>query len=85
MADKACNYAIRKGIQISRSTVIWYEHNDLEDLERALAKVQRDQQGKPLTRRFIVSEGLFETVGDIADLPALVRTDTTILLLPKRK
>lgn len=75
VADRAVNYAIRKGLQISRSTVHWYDHNDLEDLEKVLQRVQRDQAGKPLTRRFIVSEGLFETVGDIADLPALVRTN----------
>ena len=34
VADKAVNFSTRKGIQISRSTVRWYEHNDMEDLER---------------------------------------------------
>lgn len=72
VADKAVNFPIRKGLQISRSTVRWYEHNDMEDLERVLAKVVKEGQGKPLTRRFIVTEGLFESVGDMADLPKLV-------------
>lgn len=72
VADKAVNYSIRKGLQISRSTVFWYEHNDMGDLERVLLKVMRDQAKKPLTRRFIVSEGLFENVGDVVDLPKLV-------------
>lgn len=58
VADKGVNYAIRKGIQISRSTVRWYEHNDMEDLERVLAKITKEQAKKPLTRRFIVTEGL---------------------------
>jgi len=72
VADRAVNYAIRKGIQISRSTVRWYDHNDLEDLERVLARVVKEQAKKPLTRRFIVTEGLFEDVGDVVDLPKIV-------------
>lgn len=72
MVDRAVNYAIRKGIQISRSTVRWYDHNDLEDMERVLARVVKEQAKKPLTRRFIVTEGLFEDVGDMVDLPKIV-------------
>ncbi|KAF7191524.1 Serine palmitoyltransferase 1 [Pseudocercospora fuligena] len=72
VADKAVNYPVRKGIQISRSTVYWYEHNDMEDLERVLQKVVKAGQGKPLTRRFIVTEGLFENVGDMVDLPKII-------------
>jgi serine palmitoyltransferase len=72
VADKAVNFAIRKGIQISRSTVRWYEHNDMEDLERVLQKVTKEQAKKPLTRRFIITEGLFENIGDVVNLPKLV-------------
>jgi serine palmitoyltransferase len=72
VADKAVNFPIRKGLQISRSTIRWYEHNDMDDLERVLAKVVKEGSGKPLTRRFIVTEGLFENVGDMVDLPRLV-------------
>ncbi len=72
VADKAVNYPIRKGMQLSRSQVRWYEHNDMEDLERVLQKLVKEGQGKPLTRRFIVTEGLFETTGDAVDLPRIV-------------
>jgi hypothetical protein len=72
VADKTVNYSIRKGIQISRSTVRWYEHNDMEDLERVLQKITKEQARKPLTRRFIITEGLFENVGDCVDLPKVV-------------
>jgi serine palmitoyltransferase len=78
VADKACNYAIRKGIQISRSMVRWYEHNDMDDLQRVLEKVTKEQAKKPLTRRFIITEGLFENVGDVVDLPKLVSSPFTI-------
>lgn len=70
VADKAVNYAIRKGLQICRSNIRWYEHNDMEDLERVLQKVT--MEAKSLTRRFIVTEGLFETIGDAVDLPKIV-------------
>lgn len=51
----------------------WFEHNDMEDLQRVLAKVTKEQAKKPLTRRFIITEGLFENVGDMVDLPKIVR------------
>lgn len=44
----------------------------MEDLERVLAKVTKEQARKPLTRRFIITEGLFESYGDMADLPKIV-------------
>jgi serine palmitoyltransferase len=72
VADKGVSYAIRRGIQISRSTVRWYEHNDMDDLERVVEKVSREQARKPLTRRFIITEGLFEAFGDMVDLPRIV-------------
>lgn len=72
VADRAVNYSIRKGMEASRSTIKWYNHGDMDDLERVIRKVVKDQKGKKLTRRFIVSEGLFEITGDSADLPRLV-------------
>lgn len=72
IADRACNYAIQKGLQISRSQIRWYEHNDMGDLERVLQKTAKEQAKKPLTRRFIVTEGLFETAGDMCNLPKIM-------------
>ncbi|KAH8593764.1 pyridoxal phosphate-dependent transferase [Bisporella sp. PMI_857] len=72
VVDRAANYSIRKGIQAARSTIRYFEHNNMEDLERVLQKVIKDQAKKPLTRRFIVTEALSETIGDCVDLPKLV-------------
>ena len=71
---------VRKGIQISRSTVRWYDHNDMEDMQRVLERVLKEQAKKPLTRRFIVTEGLFENVGDMVDLPKIVSASWLIRL-----
>ncbi|PKS10858.1 hypothetical protein jhhlp_002615 [Lomentospora prolificans] len=72
VADSAVNFSIRRGLQISRSSIKWYKHGDMEDLERAMRRVVAEQNGKRLTRRFIVTEGLFETIGDSVNLPKLV-------------
>ena len=74
LSDRGVNIAIQKGIQISRSHVRWYKHNDMASLESALDDLDRErtESGKPLTRCFIVTEGLFENSGDIVDLPTLV-------------
>ena len=39
VADRGVTLAIQKGIQISRSTVRWYDHNDLRSLEEVLQSV----------------------------------------------
>ncbi|KAI0002363.1 aminotransferase class I and II [Xylariaceae sp. FL0662B] len=73
VADKMVNFSIRKGLEASRSNIKWYEHNDMDDLEQVMKKVAEEQAKKKiLTRRFIVTEGLFEMVGDCSDLPKLI-------------
>ncbi|BFZ53729.1 serine palmitoyltransferase component [Savitreella phatthalungensis] len=73
VVDKAVNFAIQKGLQISRCTLRWYEHNDMADLERVLAEVSREQARRGrLTRRFIVTEGIFADYGDLLNLPKVV-------------
>jgi serine palmitoyltransferase len=74
VADRGINFAIQKGLQISRSTVRWFEHNDLRSLEDVLLSVEKERRKRrgPLTRRFIVTEGIFEKDGAMVDLPKLV-------------
>ncbi|KIJ64715.1 hypothetical protein HYDPIDRAFT_111301 [Hydnomerulius pinastri MD-312] len=74
VADRSVNFAIQKGIHISRSTVRWFDHNDLKSLEDVLISVEKDRKKRrgPLTRRFIVTEGIFERDGEMVDLPKLI-------------
>ena len=74
VADRLCNFAIQKGLQISRSTIKWYDHGDMSSLEAVLESVTREakRKGGKLTRRFIVTEGMFENDGFISDLEKLV-------------
>ncbi|KAF8816700.1 serine palmitoyltransferase [Phlegmacium glaucopus] len=74
VADRGVNFAIQKGIQISRSTVRWFDHNDLNSLEEVLVAVEKERKKRrgPLTRRFIVTEGIFQKDGAMVDLPKLI-------------
>ena len=74
VADRGINFALQKGIQISRSTVRWFDHNDLNSLEEVLQTVEKERKKRksPLTRRFIITEGIFERDGAMVDLPKIV-------------
>ncbi|KAI9138811.1 pyridoxal phosphate-dependent transferase [Paraphysoderma sedebokerense] len=74
ICDDGVGFAIQKGVQISRSRVIYFKHNDMDDLERILQE-QADEDyrlKRPLTRKFIVVEGLYGHTGDLAPLPKLI-------------
>ncbi|OBZ82580.1 Serine palmitoyltransferase 1 [Choanephora cucurbitarum] len=74
VVDDGVCFAVQKGVQISRSIIRTFKHNDMEDLERVLKEIDREHtvHRKRLTRRFIVTEGLFANFGDIAPLDKLV-------------
>ena len=72
VADDGVSFSVQKGIQISRSHVKWFKHNDMEDLERVLRQVHTEFAKKPLSRRFIVAEGLYVNTGDICPLPQII-------------
>ena len=74
VADRGVNFAIQKGLQISRSTIRWFDHNDMKSLEQVLESTDKERRKKkgPLTRRFIVTEGIFDHDGAMSDLPKLV-------------
>lgn len=45
--DKGVNFAVQKGLQASRSRVEFFEHNDVDDLERLLElQAEKDRHVK---------------------------------------
>ena len=58
VVDCGISFAIQKGLQISRSTIRWFEHNDPRSLEDVLLGDKRERRKRPgpLTRRLIVTE-----------------------------
>ena len=64
--NHACIWAgnlIAKGLT---ADLIRYKHNDMDDLERVIAKLDKD------AGKLIVSDGVFSTGGEIVELPRLV-------------
>ncbi|ODV92348.1 hypothetical protein CANCADRAFT_30523 [Tortispora caseinolytica NRRL Y-17796] len=74
VADQSVNFAIQKGIQISRCTAHYFAHNDLRDLENILEKVYTSSlKRKPLTRHFLVIEGIYDATGQIPNVPEILK------------
>ncbi|KAL5279633.1 SPTLC1 family protein [Megaselia abdita] len=71
-ADEKVNFAIQKGLQASRSTVYFYKHNNMADLERLLLEKIPLHKKNPKHRRFLVAEGIYMNTGEMCPLPELV-------------
>ena len=64
--DKDDHASIVDGAFLSRGEIKRFRHNDMDDLERILAKLPEDK-GK-----MVVVDGLFSMEGDIAPLPEII-------------
>lgn len=77
VVDEGVGEPIRTGVNLSRSTVHYFKHNDMEDLNRVLKKiVDNDKKYKRNAlqqRRFIVVEGLYRLSGDLCPLPDIIK------------
>lgn len=67
ICDSENHASIVDGCRLSFAKVLKFEHNDMEDLERILAKID-DKNGK-----LIIVDGIFSMEGDITDLPSIVK------------
>ncbi len=67
IADRNIHASILDGCLASFARTMRFRHNDMEDLEKALASLQADEG------RLIVVDGVFSMEGDTANLPQIVR------------
>ena len=51
-SDEKVNFAIQKGLDASRSKIIFFKHNDTKDLERLL-KIQQEVDFKVNNKSFL--------------------------------
>lgn len=74
VVDSGVNQAIQKALIVSRCDIQWYEHNNIEHLHKVLSELEPVLKNqKPLRRRFIITEGLFASSGEMARLPEIVQ------------
>jgi 8-amino-7-oxononanoate synthase len=78
--DELCHASIRDGIQLSHAKAYKYQHNDYEDLERLMEKVQPTTDNRQpathnsqLTTIYIVTESVFSMDGDCPDFDAIIK------------
>ncbi|MCB9219881.1 MAG: aminotransferase class I/II-fold pyridoxal phosphate-dependent enzyme [Ignavibacteriales bacterium] len=70
ISDKDNHACIVAGNLIARGAsveLLRYKHNNMDDLERVLSKIEKD------VPKLIVSDGVFSTGGEIVELPRLVQ------------
>jgi len=65
--DKLSHSSMIDGTHLSRGNYRVFQHNDLNDLEKQLKKVNEKRKGGVL----VVTEGVFGMEGDLADLPGI--------------
>lgn len=75
LVDKGVNFSIVTGVKLSRSDVLWFNHNDMGDLERILRQVkQEDHRTKrKINRRWIIIEGVYYNYGDMVPLEKVIQ------------
>ncbi|MCS6835063.1 MAG: pyridoxal phosphate-dependent aminotransferase family protein [Anaerolineae bacterium] len=64
--DKDAHACVVDGVMMSRGEMKRFKHNDLDDLERVLSKID-DDAGK-----LVVVDGVYSMGGDLAPLPQLI-------------
>jgi serine palmitoyltransferase len=75
IADENITWLFKQGFKLSKANVIYYKHNDLNDLEKVLQNIQQKDNlsnNLKLNRRFIVTEGIFHSTGQMINLPKLI-------------
>jgi serine palmitoyltransferase len=76
VCDKGISFALQTGVDLSRADQRWFEHNNMDDLERVLADVTAGDKANPglafKQRRFIIVEGIYANFGDVAPLDTIV-------------
>ena len=78
-SDELNHASIIDGIRLSRAKCFVYKHNDMADLERAIADAKKAffetarEQSAENFRGLIVTDAVFSMDGDLANLPELLR------------
>jgi len=70
ISDKENHACIINGCMLAKggfAEFVRYKHNDMEDLDRVLARIPAD------AGKFIVTDGVFSVSGELADLPNMTR------------
>lgn len=58
--DEGVHWGIQNGLHLSRSTIVYFRHNDMKSLESILENVTHDNKRAKKLRRYIVVEAVYQ-------------------------
>ncbi|PKA62843.1 Long chain base biosynthesis protein 1a [Apostasia shenzhenica] len=73
VADEGVHWGVQNGLYLSRSTVVYFKHNDIKSLESTLEKLTRGNKRAEKVRRYIIIESVYQNSGQMAQLDDIVR------------
>ncbi|KVH93801.1 Aminotransferase, class I/classII [Cynara cardunculus var. scolymus] len=73
IVDEGVHWGIQNGLYLSRSTIVYFKHNNMESLRSTLEKVTQDNKRAKKLRRYIVVESVYQNSGQIAPLDEIIR------------
>ncbi|KAH7523657.1 hypothetical protein FEM48_Zijuj06G0035200 [Ziziphus jujuba var. spinosa] len=71
--DEGVHWGIQNGLYLSRSTIVYFKHNDMESLRSTLEKITAENKRAKKLRRYIVVEAVYQNSGQIAPLDEIIR------------
>lgn len=73
VADEGVHWGIQNGLHLSRSTVVYFKHNDMDSLRETLEKITIKYKRVKNLRRYIVVEAIYQNSGQIAPLDEIIK------------
>lgn len=71
--DEMISFAAQKGLDAAKCNVIYFKHNDADDLEEKIIQFNEQYANKKKKpRKFLVLEGIYSNTGNICNLPAMI-------------
>ncbi|KAM0858659.1 hypothetical protein ACQ4PT_047697 [Festuca glaucescens] len=72
-SDEGVHWAVQNGLDLSRSTVVYFKHNDMASLASTLEKLTRGNTNTEKIRCYIVVESIYQNSGQIAPLDEIIK------------
>ncbi|KAG4953553.1 hypothetical protein AAZX31_14G082200 [Glycine max] len=73
VADEGVHWGIQNGLYLSRSTVVYFKHNDMDALRETLENITSKYKKTKNLRRYIVVEAVYQNSGQIAPLDEIIK------------
>ncbi|CAL1367315.1 unnamed protein product [Linum trigynum] len=73
VVDEGVHWGIQNGLHLSRSTIVYFKHNDMKSLHDTLEKITADNKRVKKLRRYIVVESVYQNSGQIAPLDEIIK------------